>query len=131
MSLWYGRGCFEPALDKRRHLRVEYACVTPRGFGVLCVAVCSLYIGEQEFLKGCRDLCTKYGALLVFDEVMTGFRIAYGGAQVHLLHMFVAYVSDVCSLSLVIPPCLEIWTVGRWLYIAQGYCITNKTRPTT
>eukprot|EP00752_Nemacystus_decipiens_P006015 g5432.t1 len=34
-----------------------------------------------EFLKGCRDLCTKYGTLLVFDEVMTGFRIAYGGAQ--------------------------------------------------
>lgn len=35
-----------------------------------------------EFLKGCRELCTKYGTLLVFDEVMTGFRIAYGGAQV-------------------------------------------------
>ncbi|CBJ27347.1 glutamate-1-semialdehyde 2,1-aminomutase, putative chloroplast precursor [Ectocarpus siliculosus] len=34
-----------------------------------------------EFLKGCRELCTKYGTLLVFDEVMTGFRIAYGGAQ--------------------------------------------------
>lgn len=36
----------------------------------------------QEFLEGCRDLCTKYGTLLVFDEVMTGFRVAYGGAQV-------------------------------------------------
>ncbi len=35
-----------------------------------------------EFLKGCRELCTKYGTLLVFDEVMTGFRIAYGGAKV-------------------------------------------------
>jgi len=35
-----------------------------------------------EFLKGCRELCTKYGTLLVFDEVMTGFRVAYGGAQV-------------------------------------------------
>lgn len=33
------------------------------------------------FLQGLRDLTTKYGALLVFDEVMTGFRIAYGGAQ--------------------------------------------------
>lgn len=36
---------------------------------------------NPEFLKGCRELCTKYGTLLVFDEVMTGFRIAYGGAQ--------------------------------------------------
>lgn len=39
----------------------------------------------QEFLQGCRDLCTKYGTLLVFDEVMTGFRVAYGGAQVSQL----------------------------------------------
>merc|ERR550539_1292785 len=35
----------------------------------------------KEFLVGLRELTTKYGALLVFDEVMTGFRIAYGGAQ--------------------------------------------------
>ncbi|MDO9360711.1 MAG: glutamate-1-semialdehyde 2,1-aminomutase [Polaromonas sp.] len=33
------------------------------------------------FMKRCRDLCTQYGALLVFDEVMTGFRVALGGAQ--------------------------------------------------
>ena len=35
----------------------------------------------KEFITGLRELTTKYGALLVFDEVMTGFRIAYGGAQ--------------------------------------------------
>lgn len=35
----------------------------------------------KEFLVGLRELTKKYGALLVFDEVMTGFRIAYGGAQ--------------------------------------------------
>jgi len=33
------------------------------------------------FLQGLRDLCTERGALLIFDEVMTGFRVAYGGAQ--------------------------------------------------
>ena len=34
-----------------------------------------------EFMKKCRELCTQHGALLVFDEVMTGFRVAMGGAQ--------------------------------------------------
>jgi glutamate-1-semialdehyde 2,1-aminomutase len=33
------------------------------------------------FLQGLRDLCTKYGALLVFDEVISGFRASAGGAQ--------------------------------------------------
>ena len=33
------------------------------------------------FLSGLRTLCDKYGALLVFDEVITGFRLALGGAQ--------------------------------------------------
>ncbi|MEW6353991.1 MAG: glutamate-1-semialdehyde 2,1-aminomutase [Pseudomonadota bacterium] len=33
------------------------------------------------FLEGLRALCDKYGALLIFDEVMTGFRVALGGAQ--------------------------------------------------
>ena len=32
------------------------------------------------FMKRCRELCTQYGALLVFDEVMTGFRVALGSA---------------------------------------------------
>ena len=38
-------------------------------------------IPTREFLQGLRDLCTKYGALLIFDEVITGFRLAKGGAQ--------------------------------------------------
>ncbi|MBC7956717.1 MAG: glutamate-1-semialdehyde 2,1-aminomutase, partial [Cytophagales bacterium] len=33
------------------------------------------------FMKRLRELCTQYGALLVFDEVMTGFRVALGSAQ--------------------------------------------------
>lgn len=33
------------------------------------------------FLKGLRDICDEYGAILIFDEVMTGFRVALGGAQ--------------------------------------------------
>jgi glutamate-1-semialdehyde 2,1-aminomutase len=36
---------------------------------------------STEFRQALRDLTTKHGALLIFDEVMTGFRVAYGGAQ--------------------------------------------------
>jgi glutamate-1-semialdehyde 2,1-aminomutase len=36
---------------------------------------------DAGFLEGLRELTREHGALLVFDEVMTGFRIAYGGAQ--------------------------------------------------
>jgi len=36
---------------------------------------------DAGFLEGLRELTKEYGALLVFDEVMTGFRIAYGGVQ--------------------------------------------------
>ncbi|MGC9503757.1 glutamate-1-semialdehyde 2,1-aminomutase [Baaleninema sp.] len=36
---------------------------------------------DAGFLEGLRELTQEYGALLVFDEVMTGFRISYGGAQ--------------------------------------------------
>ncbi len=36
---------------------------------------------EKGFLEGLRSLCDKYGALLLFDEVITGFRLGFGGAQ--------------------------------------------------
>src|SRR5690606_14052333 len=33
------------------------------------------------FLEGLREICDEYGSVLIFDEVMTGFRVARGGAQ--------------------------------------------------
>ncbi|HEY8666410.1 MAG TPA: glutamate-1-semialdehyde 2,1-aminomutase, partial [Tepidisphaeraceae bacterium] len=36
---------------------------------------------SQDYLKGLRELCSAAGTILIFDEVMTGFRVAYGGAQ--------------------------------------------------
>ncbi len=38
---------------------------------------------QPGFLQGLRDLCDQYGSVLIFDEVMTGFRVALGGAQAH------------------------------------------------
>ena len=37
--------------------------------------------GTPEFIRTMRELCTRYGALLIVDEVMTGFRVALQGAQ--------------------------------------------------
>jgi glutamate-1-semialdehyde 2,1-aminomutase len=36
---------------------------------------------KEGYLKGLRDICTKHGIVLIFDEVMTGFRLSLGGAQ--------------------------------------------------
>lgn len=41
----------------------------------------NLIVPHQEFLQTLRELCTKHGTVLIFDEVMTGFRVALGGAQ--------------------------------------------------
>jgi len=38
---------------------------------------------EPGFLEGLREVCDEHGSVLIFDEVMTGFRVALGGAQAH------------------------------------------------
>ncbi len=60
---------------------------TEHGQDIACVFVepvagnMGLVPPKPGFLETLRELCTKHGALLVFDEVITGFRLAYGGAQ--------------------------------------------------
>ncbi|MEQ8666746.1 MAG: aminotransferase class III-fold pyridoxal phosphate-dependent enzyme [Rhodospirillales bacterium] len=49
------------------------------------------------FLEAVREECTKHGIVLIFDEVVTGFRFAYGGAQ-----EVYGVVPDVCTLGKVI-----------------------------
>lgn len=61
----------------------------------------------KEFLEGLRELTTKYGALLVFDEVMTGFRISYGGAQEHF-----GVTPDLTTLGKVIGGGLPVGAYG-------------------
>ncbi|MFM2434057.1 MAG: hypothetical protein RL063_36, partial [Pseudomonadota bacterium] len=41
----------------------------------------NLIVPHMEFLHALRELCSKHGAVLIFDEVMTGFRVHLGGAQ--------------------------------------------------
>jgi glutamate-1-semialdehyde 2,1-aminomutase len=55
----------------------EIACVIVEP----CAGNMGLVLPKDGFLQGLRDLCTKYGAVLIFDEVITGFRLAPGGAQ--------------------------------------------------
>ena len=55
--------------------QVAAMCVEPVAGNMGCVPP------EPGYLQGLRDLCTQHGTLLLFDEVMTGFRLAWGGAQ--------------------------------------------------
>lgn len=63
------------------------ALFAQKGKEIACVilepvpANAGLYLPEPGYLEGIRKLCTEHGALLIFDEVMTGFRLAPGGAQ--------------------------------------------------
>jgi glutamate-1-semialdehyde 2,1-aminomutase len=54
------------------------------------------------FMQRCRELCTKHGALLVFDEVMTGFRVALGGAQAVYARALPGFAPDMTVLGKVI-----------------------------
>jgi glutamate-1-semialdehyde 2,1-aminomutase len=54
------------------------------------------------FMKRCRELCTQYGALLIFDEVMTGFRVALGGAQSLYAELIPGFKPDMTALGKVI-----------------------------
>ena len=54
------------------------------------------------FMKRCRELCTQYGTLLIFDEVMTGFRVALGGAQSVYAKLIPGFKPDMTALGKVI-----------------------------
>ncbi|MES2786447.1 MAG: glutamate-1-semialdehyde 2,1-aminomutase [Pseudomonadota bacterium] len=54
------------------------------------------------FMRRCRELCTQHGAMLVFDEVMTGFRVALGGAQSIYARDIPGFAPDITVLGKVI-----------------------------
>ena len=63
--------------DAFRQWGDDIACVIVEAFA----GNMNLVRGTQEFIDTMRRLCTEHGALLIVDEVMTGFRVALGGAQ--------------------------------------------------
>jgi glutamate-1-semialdehyde 2,1-aminomutase len=66
-----------------------------------------LVLPQPGFLAGLRELCTQYGALLIFDEVITGFRVAPGGAQERL-----GVLPDLTTLGKVIGGGLPVGAFG-------------------
>jgi len=64
------RGCFEQQGSDIACLIIE-----PVAGNMNCIPP------VEGYLQGVRELCDQYGVLLIFDEVMTGFRVALGGAQ--------------------------------------------------
>lgn len=68
----------------------------------------------EGFLQGIRDLCSKHGALLIFDEVITGFRLSYGGAQT-----FYDVMPDLTCLGKIIGGGLPVGAYGGRKEIMQ------------
>ena len=70
-------------------LEAARAIFAERGDAVACLIVepvpgnMGVILPQPGYLEALRELTTKHGALLIFDEVMSGFRVAMGGAQAH------------------------------------------------
>lgn len=72
LILQYGHG---PGLERLRRQAPELACV-------ICEPMPSSLAGHDiEFLRELRELCSEFDLPLIFDEVVTGFRVTYGGVQ--------------------------------------------------
>lgn len=71
---WNDLALVKKTLEAQHH---EIAAVITEP--VMCNNGC--IVPQEGFLQGLRELCTQYGIALIFDEVITGFRLSLGGAQ--------------------------------------------------
>lgn len=72
------------------------------------------------FLQGLRDLCDKHGVLLIFDEIVTGFRLAYGGAQEKY-----GVTPDICTLGKIIGGGFSLAALGASAEIMQHFDVAR------
>ncbi len=90
------------------HIAQLEECFALHGKGIACLMmepICgnmNFVRASGPFMARCRKLCTEYGALLVFDEVMTGFRVALGGAQSVYAQQIPGFKPDITVLGKVI-----------------------------
>ena len=75
---------------------------------------------KKAFLQGLRSLCDNYGALLIIDEVMTGFRVALGGAQ-----EYYGVVPDLTCLGKIIGGGMPVGAFGGRSEIMQKLAPTG------
>ncbi len=68
------------------------------------------------YLQGLRDLCDKHSVLLIFDEIVTGFRLAYGGAQERY-----GVTPDICTLGKIIGGGFPLAALGASTEIMQHF----------
>lgn len=68
------------------------------------------------YLQGLRDLCDKHNVLLIFDEIVTGFRLAYGGAQEKY-----GVTPDICTLGKIIGGGFPLAALGASAEIMQHF----------
>ena len=80
-----------------------------------------LVLPQRGFLEGLRELATRLGTVLLFDEVMTGFRVAHGGAQAHY-----GIAPDLTCLGKVIGGGLPVAAYGGKREIMQGVAPAGK-----
>ncbi|MEM7473131.1 MAG: aminotransferase class III-fold pyridoxal phosphate-dependent enzyme [Pseudomonadota bacterium] len=68
------------------------------------------------YLQGLRDLCDKHSVLLIFDEIVTGFRLSYGGAQERY-----GVTPDICTLGKIIGGGFPLAALGASSEIMQHF----------
>lgn len=91
---------------------VEHAfSETEEGIAAIIVepypANCGFILPEQGYLEGLRKLCTENKAVLIFDEVMTGFRLGLGGVQEKT-----GVIPDLCAMGKIIGGGLPVGAFG-------------------